>query len=503
MVWPRSFTTVIERVLPGAMARYETYRRVPTASAAAATRAVRLGDSSNISIGGASTGAGANLNDRPRETRPAMTVTDLELGSFSDEPPWLVDPDEMRWRRAVPGLRAEIADELPRLTRADQGPPGRARAAHHRAAGRWRWPVGTSVLAAVAPPSPPPSSPAGCASPPNGWDPPTSSSGRSSAPARGSSPRSWSREFKRCRDQVPPEPFAVVRQVVEEDLGRPLGGGVRAVPPRAPRRGVDRAGAPRDAALGRGRRREGAAPVGRAARPQGPPGHGVARAVHGRSDPDRGAGQPAGPGRAVRRDDHRGARLPHRGAEHARRGAVARRPGPARLRGPPSPPRARHPAGAGHGAAGGLQVRRCDGHARRRRRHRGRHPHGHDRLHGGRHDPRHLPRRPARRKPLRAARRPHGPPRLRHRRSPHRAPAAGVPPPADDRDGQRRPRPARRAPRSRRPAPGHGSGRGDRRPRARQADRRPHHDGRRRARRTRSSGRSRPCWGSAHGCPRS
>src|SRR3546814_19587379 len=29
-------------------------------------------------------------------------------------------------------------------------------------------------------------------------------------------------EFKRCRDQVPPEPFSVVRQVVEEDLGRPL-----------------------------------------------------------------------------------------------------------------------------------------------------------------------------------------------------------------------------------------------------------------------------------------
>src|SRR5262245_20078043 len=29
-------------------------------------------------------------------------------------------------------------------------------------------------------------------------------------------------EFKRCRDQVPAEPFAVVRRVVEEDLGLPL-----------------------------------------------------------------------------------------------------------------------------------------------------------------------------------------------------------------------------------------------------------------------------------------
>jgi ubiquinone biosynthesis protein len=29
-------------------------------------------------------------------------------------------------------------------------------------------------------------------------------------------------EFKRCRDQVPPEPFDRVRRVIEEDLGRPL-----------------------------------------------------------------------------------------------------------------------------------------------------------------------------------------------------------------------------------------------------------------------------------------
>src|SRR5207237_2591984 len=29
-------------------------------------------------------------------------------------------------------------------------------------------------------------------------------------------------EFKKCRDQVPPETWATVRQVVEQDLGRPL-----------------------------------------------------------------------------------------------------------------------------------------------------------------------------------------------------------------------------------------------------------------------------------------
>lgn len=39
---------------------------------------------------------------------------------------------------------------------------------------------------------------------------------------RGLFPDELVEEFKRCRDQVPPEPFADVRAVVEEDLGAPL-----------------------------------------------------------------------------------------------------------------------------------------------------------------------------------------------------------------------------------------------------------------------------------------
>src|SRR5688572_14795506 len=53
-----------------------------------------------------------------------MTVADLNLGSFSEDPPWLVEPESMRWRRAVPGLRRQIADQLPTLTRPGRVPPG-------------------------------------------------------------------------------------------------------------------------------------------------------------------------------------------------------------------------------------------------------------------------------------------------------------------------------------------------------------------------------------------
>ena len=45
-------------------------------------------------------------------------------GSFSEDPPWVVEPDAMRWRRAVPGLRRQIADQLPSLTQPGRVPPG-------------------------------------------------------------------------------------------------------------------------------------------------------------------------------------------------------------------------------------------------------------------------------------------------------------------------------------------------------------------------------------------
>jgi photosystem II stability/assembly factor-like uncharacterized protein len=151
--------------------------------------------------------------------------------------------------------------------------------------------------------------------------PPTSSSGRSSRRARACSPRSWSPSSRSAATRCPPEPFADVRRVVEEDLGRPLEE-CSPASTHAARRGVDRPGARGHAAHRRGRRGQGAAPT-------------VARLVHRTcgswpgsprswsAHPGRRAGQPAGAGRAVRRDHHRGARLPPRGREHARRRPLA------------------------------------------------------------------------------------------------------------------------------------------------------------------------------------
>ncbi len=150
-----------------------------------------------------------------------MTASDLDLGSFSEDPPWVVEPEQMRWRRAVPGLRKQIADQLPTLTQPGRIPPG-ARV------------IRTVRLLGVAL---------------GGWDlgarrqggsasvgvlsrrlrlaaerlgPTYIKLGQIISSGEGIFPEELVEEFKKCRDQVPPEPFTVVRRVVEEDLGRSL-----------------------------------------------------------------------------------------------------------------------------------------------------------------------------------------------------------------------------------------------------------------------------------------
>ena len=223
-------------------------------------------------------------------------------------------------------------------------------------------------------------------------------------------------EFKKCRDQVPPEPFEAVRLTVEQDLGARLEDIFESFDETA-------LAAASIAQVHAARLRTGEQVVVKVQRPavsklvrRDLRVDGLARAAPRRTDPGRRARQPAGAGRAVRRDDRGGARLPDGSRQHARHRGDAARPRPARVRRPPAAPDARHPARAGDGARLRVQLRRRRRHEARRHRHRGRRPHRDDRVHGGRHRRGHLPRRPARRQPLRDGRRPHGVARLRHRR---------------------------------------------------------------------------------------
>lgn len=150
-----------------------------------------------------------------------VDATDLELGSFSDDAPWIVDPTALRWRRSVPGLRRQIADDLPRLTRPGRVPPG-LRVVHTvrllgTALALWylgaRRAGGTSSRADI-------SRRLRVAAEQLG--PTYIKLGQLLSSGEGIFPEELVAEFKKCRDQVPAEPFTTVRRVVEEDIGRPL-----------------------------------------------------------------------------------------------------------------------------------------------------------------------------------------------------------------------------------------------------------------------------------------
>jgi ubiquinone biosynthesis protein len=147
--------------------------------------------------------------------------SDLDLGSFTERAPWIVDPEAMPWRRAVPGLRRQIAADLPRLTAPSKLPPGMRVVRTTRLLGTalvlWalgaRRKGGSASIADL-------SRRVRLAAEQLG--PTYIKLGQILSSGEGIFPAELVAEFKRCRDQVPAEPFAVVREVVEEDLGAPL-----------------------------------------------------------------------------------------------------------------------------------------------------------------------------------------------------------------------------------------------------------------------------------------
>ena len=151
---------------------------------------------------------------------------DLDIGAFSDNPPWQVDLDQLTWRHGMAELRLRTSAEVPDLLRRRRLPPGRRVLT-----------VGVSLGTALG-----------------AWytierrrgrrlgDPAISRGGLSRrlrkaferlgptyiklgqilSSGQGIFPEELVSEFKLLRDRVPAEPFDTVRAIVEADLGRPL-----------------------------------------------------------------------------------------------------------------------------------------------------------------------------------------------------------------------------------------------------------------------------------------
>jgi len=144
---------------------------------------------------------------------------DLASFAFTDDPPWIVDPDDLPWRRGLAGVRARTQASTGPLTTPPRIPPlGRAA----RVVGSVGWALGCWYVRERGTER----SRAGLSARLRRSFERLGSTyiklGQIVSGGDGLFPEELVREFKRLRDRVPAEPFAVVRTIVEEDLGRPL-----------------------------------------------------------------------------------------------------------------------------------------------------------------------------------------------------------------------------------------------------------------------------------------
>ncbi len=156
----------------------------------------------------------------------SVSPADLSVGSFSNTPPWLVDPDDLPWRAGATTLRATTAAQVPHLLQRRRLPPGRrvlrVGVELGRAVGTWYLierrrgrrlgrpelsRAGLSRRLRIAFQT---------------LGPTYIKLGQILSSGEGLFPPELVSQFRLLRDRVPPESFEAVRAVVEADLGRPL-----------------------------------------------------------------------------------------------------------------------------------------------------------------------------------------------------------------------------------------------------------------------------------------
>ncbi len=151
-------------------------------------------------------------------------LDDRKWAAFTEDGPWTLRRDEIRWLSLADHLRSAAQAEVPRLTRPGRVPPGGrvVRVVRVLSSAVVPWLVGkrrgrfTTVEASRADIS------ARLRRAAEQLGPTYIKLGQIISSGEGLFPAELVGEFKKCRDQVPAEPFSVVRTVVEGDLGARL-----------------------------------------------------------------------------------------------------------------------------------------------------------------------------------------------------------------------------------------------------------------------------------------
>ncbi|CAN5648977.1 AarF/UbiB family protein [soil metagenome] len=146
---------------------------------------------------------------------------DVAWAAFSSDPPWVLPDAQLGWQRPVAAERLAVAADLPELTRRRVLPPGLriVRTLRHLGLGVGQWYVGARRQGGVA----------------SRTDlahrlrvgaerlgPTYIKLGQIISSGQGLFPPELVDEFALLRDRVPAERFAVIRAVVEAELGRPI-----------------------------------------------------------------------------------------------------------------------------------------------------------------------------------------------------------------------------------------------------------------------------------------
>jgi ubiquinone biosynthesis protein len=155
----------------------------------------------------------------------ASDPPDLAIGSFSNEPPWIVEPASMPWREVVDSIRWLTKHDLPELTSARRLPDVKRAvtvvADFGSAIGMW-WATGRRKGKAGDRAESRADLSRRLRRSIERLGPTYIKLAQIISSGEGLFPEELVSEFKKCRDQVPAQPFDVVRATVEEDFGARL-----------------------------------------------------------------------------------------------------------------------------------------------------------------------------------------------------------------------------------------------------------------------------------------
>jgi ubiquinone biosynthesis protein len=153
------------------------------------------------------------------------SALDRSVGAFSDNPPWLIDPRQLTWRAGLTAIRSVARRQVPAMIAPRRWPgarAGRVVAVIGSAGAQW-WLRERPGRGGTVDDADRSASRAAISRrmriAAERLGPTYIKLGQIISSGQGIFPAELVDEFKKCRDQVPPESFETVRRVVEEDFG--------------------------------------------------------------------------------------------------------------------------------------------------------------------------------------------------------------------------------------------------------------------------------------------